>query len=142
MKELQIRKSIFKQVQKRFLYEVSEYSGLIYRSEQKVLENKIFECNLEMPILQKGDKFYIEELDKAFTIAKYIRTSQDNALYYVQDEIIEDEISLKFKADAEALRLVTIAKIDKEKETADKANEDFESQVRKSFWFRFIKIRR
>jgi len=102
-----IKKSIFRQkvYAKRYYvkYHYNNFSGMydVYykdiediaedETEELIEEKTIFSCDLSLPLLQCGDKFYIDELDLMVTIQDCYRTSKDEMVYYVEDKYISDE---------------------------------------------------
>jgi len=144
-----VKQSIFKQEQHRRTYEFMNtvvdryylngnryYAGMIMTKTEKVDESEIFLCDLEMPMLDVGEEFYIEELDKTVIIRKRVRSSKENVCYYVDPEIIEDEESKRTKELSENQQ--NKFNVFKNELTNLKK---FKKQVVKSFWFKFIHIK-
>ncbi len=161
-----VKNSIFKQRVFRKEYEFigrAEYrkdygSGMwcknkIYhlQIDEKLIEIKneeVFRCELEMPILNINEKFYIEEKDVLVTIKEQYRTSKENIIYIVEDKIIENSITKDSKDKAEILRekfnIFKDANEELEKHLnniTSKLNryKTYIREIQKSFWFRFIK---
>jgi hypothetical protein len=102
-----VKKSIFKQkvFAKRWIvnsycdsygydgyYERSSMSSADKEEDLEFIEDKkIFECELSLPVLQLGDKFYIESLDLMVIVIDSYRTSNDTMVYYVENKIISDD---------------------------------------------------
>ena len=110
------KRSIFKQKVYAKRYEVRlikyyTYSNCGYNLEYRIAEStsdlieekEIFTCDLEMPLLEVGDKFYIEELKLLVTIKERYRTSKENVVYFIDNKFIEDEQTTASKQDAENL---------------------------------------
>lgn len=113
------KRSIFKQKVYAKRYEVKfiehkipffRVSGYYdYNYEYKIVEScsnlieekEIFICELEMPLLEVGDKFYIEELNKLVTIKERYRTSKENVVYFIDDSLVENEQTSISKQEAE-----------------------------------------
>lgn len=150
-----VKTSVFKQEVHRKVYEL--YSGyetdmrsfimhyhindLVLKSE-KISESEIFKCDLEMPLLNAGEEFYIEELDKTVKILKRVRTSKENVCYYVEPELIEDEETKRTKELAEQTKLNYEMHKDELDNYKRERNElkNFKEKVEGSFWFKFMKI--
>ena len=61
-------------------------------AEQNFLEDsEFFNCDLEMPLLEIGDHFFIEELNELVYIKSRYRTSSNKVVYYIDDKYIEDD---------------------------------------------------
>jgi len=143
-----VKTSIFKQEQHRVIYDFlnyildGEYSGrkyyygLITSKTEKISEQEIFTCSLEMPLLSEGEEFYIEELSKTVKIKKRVRSSKESVYYYVEPEYIEDEESLNTKNRCRKLQDSFNMYEQKVKDL-----ENFKKQVEKSFWYNFINIK-
>lgn len=108
------KKSIFKQATYRNLYKfkLKQDNNPLYSLRDRTIfeivkyhkyikEEVIHTCNLEMPILNAGDLFYITELDKLVTITDSVRTSDNSYMYLCEPQYIEDEKSLDSKKVAE-----------------------------------------
>lgn len=68
----------------------------------KLLEEKeIFRCDIPIPLLKRGEKFYIEEMDLVVNVSDVMRTSKDCILYYITSKRVETEESLKKKDELE-----------------------------------------
>ncbi|MGL5329899.1 MAG: hypothetical protein ACRDD7_11560 [Peptostreptococcaceae bacterium] len=70
------------------IYETTD-SGFGYSEPDPIDVREIYTCSIEMPLLNRGNKFYIEELDKYVVINQAIRTSGDNVLYIINETISE-----------------------------------------------------
>jgi len=69
-----------------------ENLGVTIDSNSVVIERKeIFRCNIPLPLLERGEKFFIEEQSKLVKVVDRHRTSKDNVIYEVKGDIIEDE---------------------------------------------------
>jgi hypothetical protein len=137
MEETIVKKSIFKQTVSRKLYKYFSdsfnYKPEIREYLERVREETIFVCNLEMPILRSGEFFYILEQDKIVQIYTVMRSSDESICYIVGDRVVQDEKSEKTYSDA-----YRILEKYYECEKFDKLQK-FKDTVEKSFWFRFIK---
>lgn len=63
-------------------------------------QHEIFRCEIPMPLLEEGDKFYIEEQAKLVTVVSICRTSKDAVVYILEPEFIDDELTLQSYKDA------------------------------------------
>ena len=153
-----VKKSIFKQENYKIVYEFvalpNNRYGHIKHKLEKINEFEIFICNLEMPLLDKEEEFYIEELNRVVKIIKRVRSSKENVCYYIEPKYIKDEKSKtrceklqdnfnmfekereKFKTENRRLQdiLNMFEKRNKELEELKK----FKRIVQNSFWYRFI----
>ena len=142
-----VKKSIFKQPIYRRLYDfyinsgtkfnqkTRKYEELLYpeilKTNEKIREDTIFICDLEMPMLDIGESFYIEKLDKIVEIKERMRTSEENVMYTVEPSVIKDEESLRTKQIAENLMY--------NYKFQSSEFENYKNKVNNSFWSRFIK---
>lgn len=76
-------------------YHIKETEGDLIKEEE------IFSCNLEMPMLNAGEKFYIEEKEQLVTIKESYRTSKDSVVYYIESLFVEDDETEKSRLNAE-----------------------------------------
>lgn len=74
------------------VYDVKDFQG-----KELLEESEIFTCNLEMPMLEEKESFYIEELNLLVKIEEKYRTSKENVVYYIESELIDDEETEKSK---------------------------------------------
>ena len=110
---------------------------------EKLREEEIFKCTLEMPLLDVGEKFYIEEQSKLVEIKSRYRTSKENVVYYIEPITIKDiqtEISkqeAQFKLDRIKEKDQKIEELNKEL----KEKKNIIEQYRNSFFGRFTKVK-
>ncbi len=101
-----IKKSIFRQktFAKRYGLVVDETSEInnciktykincITNMDSPIEDKEIFTCNLSLPLLKSGERFYIEELGLLVIIESSYRTSSDAVCYYIEPKIVNDEIT-------------------------------------------------
>ena len=159
-----VKKSIFKQIKQRTIYSFKETLPSDYKckdcdslhyathaeiekNERYVSEEIIYTCNLEMPMLNPFELFYIEELDMTVQIMSRVRSSKDNVCYCLCPETIEDEISQKSEEDAKQLQKDFYSNhtegliMDKLKAQYILINQlkQFKRQVMSNFWYKFMK---
>lgn len=164
------KRSIFKQKVYAKRYEVKLIEKTIpffrvsgyydYNYEYRIVEScsnfieekEIFICDLEMPLLEIGDKFYIEELNKLVTIKERYRTSKENVVYFIDDSLIENEQTSISKQEAEDQLIKTeelknkfkelnemIKKSIKEKDKEIETKDEIIAKYKNSFIGKFIK---
>lgn len=110
-----------------------------------IKEDEIFVCDLEMPMLQIEEKFYIEEKEMLVTIKSRYRTSKENVVYYIESKLVEDEYTLISKTTEENKLMDVDNRIEALSSSLSKACADIErknriiKQYQNSFWSRFIK---
>ena len=90
-------------------------------SNNLVSDDEIFVCNLEMPLLEKGEEFYIEEQNLLVKIESRCRSSLGSVTYYVEPNHITDDESKK-----------SFEELHKYKELYKKYN-DLENKYNKAF---------
>jgi N-acetylmuramoyl-L-alanine amidase CwlA len=117
----EVKKSIFKLSEKKKVYKKNYYKeGEPYVDYNYInVSEHNFECDLTMPLLQSGDKFYIEEEDKTVQVAEAIRTSKGNVLYTCYADVSEDKEQYN-KIEAEIDKEYEEFKLKKEQERLDK----------------------
>lgn len=118
------RKSIFKGDKGRKIYYYSPYVFSFIDSRIEISEKGVafYECELEVPPLEKGERFYINELDATYTIGDKARSVDGELVYYVEEyiEIIEDEKTEDSLKEAEYKKVEHKEKIEKDKIKKDK----------------------
>jgi len=87
-----VKNSIFKQVIYANEYGFSWYSDKIEKigGKKKLQIDTLCKCEVSMPLLSKGELFYLEDTDIIVTIEDVIRTSKDNVLYFVKPKYKDD----------------------------------------------------
>ena len=151
-----MKHSIFKQDIKAKRYRIVQdggmysYSNGYYKKSivtgfsSEVFETReIFNSNIEMPLLEIGDKFYIEELSKIVHIKDRIRTSKENVLYQIEDEIVEDGESADSLAKCEEMLLDHKDKSTLEEKICDmnikiSKMQDKINNIKKTWWFKLF----
>jgi len=80
------------------------------------LENKeIYVCDIDRPILNVGELFYLKHINKYVTIQSAVRTSENEVIYRVEDNIFISEEERLHKSELEK----EIVEIEKYKEIID-----------------------
>lgn len=89
----------------RKMYQAKQYSvnGTVYiNSYGDLIENKVlWSGELDSPVLEKDNEFFIASTKDVVKIEKVIRSSDNSYIYFTQDKYIEDELSEESKAKAE-----------------------------------------
>ena len=160
----EIKRSIFRQKVYAKRYELTKldidrygvfsgpYTGykiVKTHANEEIGENKLIEINISMPLLDVGDKFYIEEdgLNQLVTITGAYRTSKDAVVYYIEPELIEDDetiVSLK-KCDDLITRYNEQQKeIDSAEQSLTKANKKYNDigweiiEIKSKWWYKLF----
>lgn len=137
-----IVKSIFRQRELEKMYEVSikrgTYSmfhswcddrslsvdlGTDYHSNNVISDKIIGSYDIEIPMLEVGDEFFLHDIEEVVTIDKRMRSSDGSITYYVKDKYVDTENSLKSKEECRN----KIALYGLEKEKFDELNEKLAS---------------
>src|SRR6185437_14014110 len=84
---------IIKRAVERRVYKFSEtYWGWSVTRDQEFIENEfLWTGELDSPILQAGEKLYINEIEELVAIKEVIRTTTGDYLYVCPERVIEDE---------------------------------------------------
>lgn len=99
-------KSVFRQREVEKIYGINrrKYSFLYQHTdrmeidelEKRVLSDKVIGTyNIEIPMLEKGEEFFLEDIEKVVKIKSRMRSTDGSTTYYVEDEIVETENSKK-----------------------------------------------
>lgn len=95
-----VKTSIFLQrtFKRRYVpYVYKSSSGWISYMEEAVsaTEEEICRCNIALPLLERGEMFYIEEIEKMVKINGRHRTSKDLVVYDLEPKVIDDEETIE-----------------------------------------------
>lgn len=98
-------KSIFRQREVEKIYEIkhgteilSEVESVkIYDGADKcVLSDKVIGTyDIETPILEVGEEFFIDDIGELVMVEKRVRSSDGTVTYYVKDKVVETERTRK-----------------------------------------------
>jgi hypothetical protein len=100
-------KSIFRQREVEKIYGINcsnhswAYIDILRRMEieeidKRVLSDKVIGTyDIEIPMLEKGEEFFLEDVEKVVKIKNRMRSTDGSITYYVEDEIVETENSKK-----------------------------------------------
>ena len=135
-------RSIFRQREVEKLYELkvdSSYGyGLYsYRSSSRVIavgnyenvisDKEIGRYDIEIPMLEVGDEFFLHDIQEVVVIKSKMRSSDGSITYYVKDKIIETENTKKSYEECNN----KIEHWDYEKEKFEKLEKEFEEYKKK-----------
>lgn len=96
-------KSIFRQRQCEKLYHITrsyfyldKYKFEYYANANNVLsDNQLTVHDVEAPLLEPGEHFFLHDLQKEIVIKSRLRSSDGTTVYYAEDEVIETENTKK-----------------------------------------------
>lgn len=104
----EVMKSIFRQREIEKLYELkavsrydycmSRYSNRVIAvgNDEKVISDKeIGRYDIEIPMLEVGDEFFLHDIKEVVVIKSVMRSSDGYIIYYVEDKIIETKNTKK-----------------------------------------------
>ena len=108
----EIVKSIFRQREVEKLYKISvreqyfgyctKYSIEIDDDSKNILSDKtIGEYDVEIPMLEVGDAFFLHDISQAVIIKSRMRSSDGSITYYVLDKFVETENTNRSKEECE-----------------------------------------
>ena len=138
----EVMKSIFRQREIEKLYELkvdSSYSYGMYSymssirvravgNDEKVISDKeIGRYDIEIPMLEVGDEFFLHDIQEVVVIKSKMRSSDGSITYYVEDKIIETENTKKSYEECNN----KIEHWDYEKEKFEKLEKEFEEYKKK-----------
>lgn len=120
-------KSIFRQREIEKLYELrylgsqwlyprtDDYVELsaISNNENVISDKAIGTYDIEIPMLEVGDKFFLHDIQEVVKIKSKMRSSDGSITYYVEDKVIETENTKKTYA--ECRQKIEHYKLEKEK---------------------------
>lgn len=107
-------KSIFRQREIEKMYQINmvERERCFYNEyEIKVVQNfyseplsdkVIGEYNVEIPLLEVGDNFFLHDIEQMVTIKSRMRSSDGSITYYIEDKLVETENTRKSKEKCDA----------------------------------------
>ena len=82
-------KSIFRQRKIEGKYILDFFAGkLLQPSDRIISDNIIGKYDIDIPLLEKGEEFFLKDIEKVVEIKSRMRSSDGTIVYYVQDEII------------------------------------------------------
>lgn len=127
-------KSIFRQRQCEKLYRVTRhyyYSSSVlehYADTSNVLsDNQLTVHDVEAPLLEPGEHFFLHDLQKEIVIKSRLRSSDGTTVYYAEDEVVETENTKKSLEECKE----EILKYEKLNEKIEKLEKEFEEYKEK-----------
>ena len=137
-------KSVFRQREVEKLHELHYYGGDyfgFYRSdsnvklgtianEENVISDKVIGTyDIEIPMLEIGDEFFLHDIQEVVKIKNNMRSSDGSITYYVEDKVVETENTKK--SYAECREKIEHYKYEKEKfEDLEKRFEDYKREYK------------
>lgn len=104
----EVIRSIFRQREIEKLYELQEFKRYDFCSditshrvvalgnyENVISDKEIGRYDIEIPMLEIGDKFFLHDIQEVVVIKSKMRSSDGSITYYVEDKIIETENTKK-----------------------------------------------
>lgn len=95
-------KSIFRQRQCEKLYCITNhryynFSMLDYyaNTDNVLSDNQLTVHDVEAPLLEPGEHFFLHDLQKEIVIKSRLRSSDGTIIYYAEDEVVETENTKK-----------------------------------------------
>ena len=64
-----------------------------YKNKNELSDMVIGEYDIDLPLLEVGDEFFLQDIQELVKIKSRTRSSDGSVVYYVEDEIIETENS-------------------------------------------------
>lgn len=133
-------KSIFRQreVEKLYRLKLSEYYSSGYTTyssrsvefeanEEIILSDKeIGRYDIEIPMLEVGDEFFLHDIQEVVVIKSKMRSSDGSVTYYVEDKIIETENTKESYEECNKI----VGDYDNQEKEIKKLKEEFEDYKR------------
>lgn len=90
-------KSIFRQRKIAGEYVRDFFDNRLYFSPTGyvISDEKIGEYNINIPVLEIDEEFFLENIGQIVNIRKRLRSSDDSIIYYIDDKIVETEDNKK-----------------------------------------------
>lgn len=63
----------------------------LMKTDEVISDEVIGEYDIDIPLLEEGEEFFLADIIQAVKIKKRLRSSDGSITYYVQDKIIETE---------------------------------------------------
>lgn len=96
-------KSIFRQREVENMYCLKKIPHFIYpynddiyidKCDGEIISDKIIrEYDVDMPLLEKGDKFYLSDINQTVVIKERMRGSDGSVVYFLNDKYVDTENS-------------------------------------------------
>lgn len=75
------------------LGETSNNNVMSYKNKNELSDTVIGEYDIDLPLLEVGDEFFLQDIQELVKIKSRTRSSDGSVVYYVEDKIIETENS-------------------------------------------------
>ena len=72
-----------------------------YKNKNELSDMVIGEYDIDLPLLEVGDEFFLQDIQELVKIKSRTRSSDGSVVYYVEDEIIETENSKTSKEECD-----------------------------------------
>ena len=72
-----------------------------YKNKKELSDMVIGEYDIDLPLLEVGDEFFLQDIQELVKIKSRTRSSDGSVVYYVEDEIIETENSKTSKEECD-----------------------------------------
>ena len=83
-------------------YEVSGRERRITRRARNFIRDvKIAEYDIDLPLLEEGDEFFLVDEQRKVTIKSRMRSSDGSVVYYIKDKLIDTENTEKTKKECD-----------------------------------------
>ena len=106
-------KSIFRRKEIEKIYEIDNYKYFLLKEDDYdsinmsirhgdiVSDKTIGEYDVEMPLLEVGDEFFLSDIQEAVKIKSKMRSSDGSITYYVMDKLVNTENTIRTKAECD-----------------------------------------
>ena len=97
--------SIFRRIEKEKLYEITDYRYKyvhMYAVPGNILaDREIARYEVEMPLLEKGEQFFLHDIQEEVIIKSRMRSSDGSITYYVEDMLVETENTIRTRTECQ-----------------------------------------
>lgn len=121
-------KSVFRRREVEKVY-VAGGSLCYERSGQILSEKQLGEYEIDAPLLEKGDMFYLSDIQEEVVIESQMRGSDGSTVYYAKDKLVETENTRKTYLDC----MEKIKEYDHRGEKIKELENDLR-QLKESYW--------
>lgn len=97
------------------------------RKNVEISDEEIGKYDIEIPLLEVGDEFFLHDIQEVVVIKSRLRSSDGSITYYVEDVTVETENTQKSKEIADE----KVEKWNHEEEEIQKLKKEFEDYKRK-----------
>lgn len=99
-----VMKSVFRQRELEKVYEINDYGYYKYKysgmydcymnmttNNNVISDKEIGVYDIEIPLLEVGDTFFLHDIQEVITIKSRMRSSDGSITYYAEDKLVETE---------------------------------------------------